>query len=789
MPDQCDLPPNETAAADVGGIGADVVALADSGYASRFTVSASRRSAYLDVGRLEYESTPPPPPESSSPDSAPIIDNFPSTRLSPPPPPSFRRPRSASASNPPLPRRAWGDTDDGRDVDALVRHGELTVLDFSTGRASTNARWSWHCGTTTMASTTGADACDGGPVDEVNGELVDEGDLGDVREGAKDGAKDGAEGAVLRNHQVHFRHQRCPLPPSTVAVPVPPTAAMATTCFVLSANSICGSAFAGYPVLLHQSASPAVPSVVDEDSFNQFITFEATGAYSTFVAGTAGCDEPQLSQAIDNARYRMTFYCAFVVYNSLRNPDPSCTPAGVVPSGPVLCGSVCDPLAALYNSALTNPSICPATTDAAATNVRNSLLHTFGDGGFCSTEASFVGQGNQCITSVPNDVATCGFASDVIAAAQCPGLMATDACCKQFVGTTTTTTSAAITSVASSGIVSSNAASSTARGSGSVTVLATTGPATATNGTLASSAGSSSSASTSSLLIPIVVAVSVAVVIIILVTVLFVTRRRIAAAKRYDNGLESRGLVAPHHYHTTAQHSPPRSPQSAGTAGTAGATAYQQPEPAFYQNTTPGTNFQSSPNSPFGSAVASPAPAASPFTPTFHNFPSEYNAPGPHEPVPIVPAAAMLASNRSSDGGGMPSPVAGTPVSTVPPAAALASAASANPLVMTITHPYAPTLADELELVLGQEIVVLKAFDDGWGLGLIPSTGAQGAFPLVCVGAAGANGSADGSEAGGGETPVGSEQMARLSAMMGSRDAAVNRMSKMGKRVSSIVVM
>ena len=55
------------------------------------------------------------------------------------------------------------------------------------------------------------------------------------------------------------------------------------------------------------------------------------------------------------------------------------------------------------------------------------------------------------------------------------------------------------------------------------------------------------------------------------------------------------------------------------------------------------------------------------------------------------------------------------------------------PLIMKVLHPYAPTLADELELTAGQEVVVLRAFDDGWGLGMIPGTGAQGAFPLICV--------------------------------------------------------
>ncbi|KAI8854954.1 hypothetical protein BC829DRAFT_106079 [Chytridium lagenaria] len=52
---------------------------------------------------------------------------------------------------------------------------------------------------------------------------------------------------------------------------------------------------------------------------------------------------------------------------------------------------------------------------------------------------------------------------------------------------------------------------------------------------------------------------------------------------------------------------------------------------------------------------------------------------------------------------------------------------------MKVIHSYTAALVDELELKAGQDIIVLKCFDDGWGLGMLPETGAQGAFPLVCV--------------------------------------------------------
>ena len=58
---------------------------------------------------------------------------------------------------------------------------------------------------------------------------------------------------------------------------------------------------------------------------------------------------------------------------------------------------------------------------------------------------------------------------------------------------------------------------------------------------------------------------------------------------------------------------------------------------------------------------------------------------------------------------------------------------SLSAVTLRIVHPYTPTLADELSLVVGNEVILLQAFDDGWALGMDPLTGVQGAFPVVCV--------------------------------------------------------
>ncbi|KAI9335006.1 hypothetical protein DFJ73DRAFT_613681, partial [Zopfochytrium polystomum] len=53
--------------------------------------------------------------------------------------------------------------------------------------------------------------------------------------------------------------------------------------------------------------------------------------------------------------------------------------------------------------------------------------------------------------------------------------------------------------------------------------------------------------------------------------------------------------------------------------------------------------------------------------------------------------------------------------------------------LLRVIFPYQSTLPDELTLTVGAYVHLLKPFDDGWGLGLDPTTGRQGAFPMVCA--------------------------------------------------------
>ncbi|KAI9193296.1 uncharacterized protein BJ171DRAFT_464350 [Polychytrium aggregatum] len=116
--------------------------------------------------------------------------------------------------------------------------------------------------------------------------------------------------------------------------------------------------------------------------------------------------------------------------------------------------------------------------------------------------------------------------------------------------------------------------------------------------------------------------------------------------------------------------------------------------------------------------------------------------------IPIAPLKSALSSrSQQPDSLSVLTSVGAAAVAQAPPASKAAPGAAAASIelsqaipgataaqnVMRVVHPYAPTLADELELEVGHDVIVIRSFDDGWALGLVPTTGKQGAFPLVCV--------------------------------------------------------
>ena len=52
---------------------------------------------------------------------------------------------------------------------------------------------------------------------------------------------------------------------------------------------------------------------------------------------------------------------------------------------------------------------------------------------------------------------------------------------------------------------------------------------------------------------------------------------------------------------------------------------------------------------------------------------------------------------------------------------------------MLVVHAYSSDMDDELDITPGMSVYMVRAFDDGWALGVDPQTGLQGAFPMICV--------------------------------------------------------
>ncbi|KAI8616343.1 hypothetical protein BC830DRAFT_1118330 [Chytriomyces sp. MP71] len=56
-----------------------------------------------------------------------------------------------------------------------------------------------------------------------------------------------------------------------------------------------------------------------------------------------------------------------------------------------------------------------------------------------------------------------------------------------------------------------------------------------------------------------------------------------------------------------------------------------------------------------------------------------------------------------------------------------------NGVVMRVIHAYEAQAQDEVSLKLNQVVILLRQFEDEWGFGVSPVSGAAGMFPLPCV--------------------------------------------------------
>ncbi|KAJ3326714.1 hypothetical protein HDU76_012706 [Blyttiomyces sp. JEL0837] len=570
-------------------------------------------------------------------------------------------------------------------------------------------------------------------------------------------------------------------------------------CFTISANSLCGPDYAGLPA--------PIAAFATEDAMNAFLqtTIDTTALTSKFI-DREGCTSATPAYFQSNFRYQLSYWCSKILVDAIH---ANCGPP---PGLPILCSEQCTIASGSVSAIVNNPNLCPASGNATINANRNDVVQRFMTQCSDSNTVINANNGGTCVKGVPAEISNCGFSDKATATTQCTSLAAGgDTCCQSFIASLPQT--------------SSSSSSSTTQPS------QTANPSSANVSPSQSSASNSSSSSSIStgLLIP-VVAAAAAVIVFAMVGAAFYIRHRRKKQQEYsssfnpvqynrgkggkpgsmrsqysnDDNVAVPGSVAGYNSNFGGQsYSSTTGLMSTASAG----------QPVQMQPLSPVTPLSIGMNSGYQYPQQMPPSSAGGYSASTGGGNLNYSSPtsaytisqqqqqmqqqgvivssGVGAGIITKPKSGSMSSQQSSTVGQMSlnqqqpppqppiQPVAPAGLVQGPPSASLSttssSSTSSQPLIMKVLHPYAPTLADELELQVGQEVVVLRAFDDGWGLGMNPATGAQGAFPLVCVTSTGGSSSSGSGQGAGqqGEVKVERDQQARLSAMIqrgGSRN-------------------
>ncbi|KAJ3097827.1 hypothetical protein HDU97_004524 [Phlyctochytrium planicorne] len=520
------------------------------------------------------------------------------------------------------------------------------------------------------------------------------------------------------------------------------------SCFSLSASSMCGSDFDGYPILY----DPAnLKGFANEDAMSSFLSVNVSSPsdLASRLALTHGCDPDTAESKVDILRYQVSLWCARFVWDATA---AGCgVPSNGHPHGPLLCGAQCSLAVSTFSNLVTDPDACPlslATNDQKAH--RTGVISTFQT--YCSNFSNALSSnGNYCSSGAPSDSRQCGFRTAAIEVSSCPSLASStgDKCCSDFLEAATATSS---TSEAPKSTSTPSKPAPTTAVTSKAPRPSTSGLSTAQNTTDPLTASSSSSTgSSSSLTLVSIVGVALTVIVIgVTATALVIMRNRRmnGGNRRSQQNMFSSNASMPKPPDTfrvittsTSQSAIPMSPDDFKKVPE---DFNKKPDDAFSFRNTPSSYGSTAPilasqnrmRSESGASASShyslsPQPLPSPRTPN--------SATPLVQPTPQLPSTNNPAPPRTSTYHAQTMPTAATfnpnrntRASTRSAMQSMATDAPA-PLIMTVLHSYQPVLADELELQAGQDIIVLNCFDDGWGLGMLPSTGGQGAFPLICV--------------------------------------------------------
>ncbi|KAJ3382374.1 hypothetical protein HDU84_004336 [Entophlyctis sp. JEL0112] len=515
------------------------------------------------------------------------------------------------------------------------------------------------------------------------------------------------------------------------------------SCFALSSASLCGSGFAGFPVLTSQFAN--------ETAFNTLIQSAITPDVTTFQDSNHGCaaaTTSALSTAVAAMRYQISFDCVTIVANALQAgcSAPSNTDLGHV----VLCGNLCSIAITTYQNVY-------ATQGCTSTGyVSDKLLSR--QNACANMTASLSANNDQtCLLGVSPELNQCGFVSASASTTYCAA-NPSDQCCSFPSGV-------------------QYAVLNKATGQYYVPSASSSGP--------------------SAVLIGGVVGGVVAVVAIAAVAFFLYRRKKAASAKKafdtaamYQQDMNSfrSGPAYP------AQPQPTSMPYPAVGRSKPPSEANYMPQPqaipiqmaptqmAPYKSLVgPSTIAPSTVGSMVGTGpikssneimrIIHPyeallqdeldlvegddlilvkkfddgwAQGINPLTGKQGAFPlvcvvpaAEYNSQKAADQKKQARDSRMSKRMSSMVGSSIPvnkkASVAVSYVSTAISSVTDASTPDKMRNTLRVLFPYQAQQDDELDLVVGNDIILLKSFDDGWALGMQPLTGQKGAFPLACV--------------------------------------------------------
>ncbi|KAI9193297.1 uncharacterized protein BJ171DRAFT_528801 [Polychytrium aggregatum] len=497
-------------------------------------------------------------------------------------------------------------------------------------------------------------------------------------------------------------------------------------CFPLAANNICGSSFVGYGInSLYFDEFPATG--VNTDTFNQVMIqrYETISVVADNFISNKGCSASASSFISQNFRYQLSFWCSVIIRDNIMQSSCSCPPpAGSPVHGPALCTAQCQIATASVQSLLNDPTTCPATSNTTQSQGRTTTLGTFQT--YCSTTAPAdlaTPNGGPCYAGVDQDVQFCGFLDATDMANGCSSLP-NDPCCASRVSGHPT------------------------NGTGVTTSAPTTPSPSVPNGTPSN--------------IGLICGVIVGALVLLGVIVGFLVQKRRRASRDpmyvqhpTESLTYSQYLQDQRHkqdMEASGTYSSPRVDYSEIEMATNGLNdSLRSPLPtASMHNSSPASGKQSPYVRPTREYTPTPPPPAAPpkdEVPSPASYGFRITSPPPQgtpvsnsaaptavstEPPPHHQAARARPAAVARE---LPPPAA-KPY-TAPPPVRIGQVANSpqhpEPTVVKVVHPYVPSISDELALSVDQDVIVIRSYDDGWAMGLIPNTGKQGVFPLICT--------------------------------------------------------